>query len=275
METLTLAKVETLAIKYNLIFGPSTIASGPKTRTYKLAISFILLTVVFMGISIATQVADSNLTLPLSLIAAIFELIALYLLARRYEPQYRQFMLKKYGILGNETNFSRSKLEDYKTVWLKRNIGASEASYLEIVENLSKVLEFSKGFKEHSRALGESILNHIFSIKMFRGFFTLGFIGIAMNATFRILDSNANLKAQATPYFHDLPAYTLAGLVLSIYCAVIFGMVAMAWRASRDFYLERRKGKCSKNTLNFFVQALLKRAILPIYDARLPNKAAA
>lgn len=275
METLTLEKIETLAMRYNLIFGPSTIASGPKTKTYRLAIGFIFLTVILMGVSIAAQVADSNLTLPLSLTAAIFELIALYLLARRYEPQYRQFMLRKHCILGNESNFSKSKLEDYKTVWLKRNVNAPEASYLVIVENLNKVIGLSKSFKENALTLGENILNHIFSFKLFRGFFTLGFVGLAMNATFRILDNNESLKVQAAPYLHNLTAYTVTSIILTIYSVVVFGMVALAWRASRDFYLERRKGKCSKNTLNFFVQALLKRATLPIHDARLPMKAAA
>ncbi|MFG0324015.1 hypothetical protein ACF8EF_17055 [Pseudomonas sp. zjy_15] len=275
MEILTLEKIETVAMKYNLAFGPSTIASGPKTKTYKLAIGFILLTVIFMVGSFAAQVADSKLTLPLCLVAATFELITLYLLARRYEPEYRQFMLKKHGILDNETTYSRSRLEDYKSAWLKRHINASEASYLEIVENLDKVITLSKSFKENALTLGESIINHIFSIKLFRGFFTLGFVGIAMNATFRILDNNESLKAQAAPYLHNLTAYTVTSIILAIYCAAVFGMVALAWRASRDFYLERRRGKCSKNSLNFFVQALLKRATLPIYDARLTIRAAA
>ena len=62
METPKLEKIETVAMNYYLALDQSTIASGPKTKAYKLAIGSILLTVILMGGSLAAQVADSKQT---------------------------------------------------------------------------------------------------------------------------------------------------------------------------------------------------------------------
>lgn len=268
LEMLTLEKIEKIAIQFNLAFGTSTVVSAPKTRSYKLAFISFTLTIFFLAISAINHDASPFFVLLSSLAAAAFEVIGIYLFASKYDQEYRQFMLRKCGVLSNESKFSYKNLEVYKTLWLKKHFKVPQESYLEIIENIDKTVTLGKRFKENSLALGEKTLGHIFSGRLFLRLFTLSFLSIALNVSFKFIDLSGELKMQIAPYLNKLPAYTIAGGVIAIYTAALFGLLALAWRAGRDLYLERRKGKCSKNSMNLFVQTLIKRATLPIYDAR-------
>ncbi|GEM_PF-3151937 len=267
-EALTLEKIEKTAISFNLAFGTSTIVSGPKTKSYKFAFICFSLASVILALSIFYRNSSLIEILLLSFIALAFFVAGVYLLAIKYDGEYRDFMLKKFGVIAYESKYSRAKLEAYKTLWLQSHFMIRQESFLEVVENLEKAVRLGKKFKDESTTLGEKILNYIFMGRLYGSFFTLGFLSIAMNAFYKFLDYSESLKMRTNPFINDLPAYTLAGAIMAIYAAILFGLIALAWRASRDLYLERRKGKCSKHSLNLFVQTLLKRATLPIYDAR-------
>ncbi|MBJ9977085.1 hypothetical protein IAE35_12135 [Pseudomonas sp. S75] len=268
MNSFTLEEVKKIAISFNRVFGTSTIVSGPKTTTYKLSLTAFALTLILMLVAILTPAASSAFVLASNFTAAAFECIGIYLYAGRYERQYRDYMLRRSGVLSHEGRYEPSKLNLYKTLWLKKHFKVDQASYLEIVENLDKVISISRRFQNDSISKGEKIIDDLFSMRPYRSLFTLPFLGIALNLLYKLMEVNESLKTQVKLHLNDLPGYGLAALVVMVGLSMLVGLFALGWRLLRDLYLERRKGKCSRNSLNVFVQALLERAPLPIHETR-------
>ncbi|WP_331833107.1 hypothetical protein VUG52_13575 [Pseudomonas sp. LH21] len=96
---LTKTEVEKLAIRYARLFHGPTVSGGPKTREYWRAMFLFGCLAICAVIGVFVTALWPEYTLIPGLAALCLEGWALLLWVRTYEPQFREHVLRKEGVL--------------------------------------------------------------------------------------------------------------------------------------------------------------------------------
>ncbi|KNX78054.1 hypothetical protein DA83_25015 [Pseudomonas sp. 250J] len=267
---LTKTEVEKLAIRYARLFHGPTVSGGPKTREYWRAMFLFGCLAICAVIGVFVTALWPEYTLIPGLAALCLEGWALLLWVRTYEPQFREHVLRKEGVLRFSDAFEQSRMGDYKSTWLAANIPVDSGSYLEIAENLQKVRALSGSSRQSTRSRAERFIDYLLALKFARSIFTVGFAALAL----KIVDYVPLMKDKLV---NVMPAFLpkMGFALFFLFFALLIGALLVTWVcAILKRFLEVRYQRCSAESLDLFMQALLDRASLTVYDSRMTDATA-
>ncbi|WP_143492909.1 MULTISPECIES: hypothetical protein [unclassified Pseudomonas] len=268
VSNIALKKFDSLAIEFSKVFFHRSVKGAWRYRHFKFAIFMFACMLIscalfsFSGLFIKQGLFDF-ISLIFLFLMVFFEIVAIVILEKWYEPIWRSISLRKAGLLGYGAIYSRRDLHHYKEKWLKRAFSVTPDRYIELVKAVVEAEELRKASKGRMKHLGDRFLSGFFSLKPLGGLSLFSILFVVGSVLLKVAGSNYKMVVENVELiFSEFWVRFAVWGVMFVLGVMCVGILLMVGGGVLQMILERKMGICSPTSRERLIWQLINSSVV-------------